>query len=89
MAKDDFRLASALSLARQLGFDIVLPILITAWIGRYLDNRFFSGKYILTLILPLFGGFFSIWTIYKMIVPLMDKELPEDKKGDKEAGKSK
>lgn len=82
--KDNFNLAALLSLAGQLGFDIVVPILVTAWVGRYLDNRIFSGQYILTLVLPLFGGVFSIWAIYKMIVPLMDKEADNKKGGQKD-----
>ena len=81
---DNFKLASLLSLAGQLGFDIVIPILVTAWIGRYLDNRFFAGQYIFTLLLQLFGGIFSIWSIYKMIVPLIDRETNTGKGDQKD-----
>lgn len=78
------KLAYAISLVGQLGFNIVLPIIIAGWIGRYLDQRIFAGKYILTLIFPLFGGIFAIWYVYRLIMPLIDKESPRDKtKGQK------
>ncbi|MBU3964888.1 AtpZ/AtpI family protein [Patescibacteria group bacterium] len=70
--KDDFKLAYAISLVGQLGFYIVVPLIISILAGRYFDKKIFSGEYILTLIFPLLAGIFSIWQIYKLILPLME-----------------
>lgn len=70
--KDDFKLAYAISLVGQLGFYIVVPLIISILAGRYFDKKIFSGEYVLTLIFPLLAGIFSIWQIYKLILPLME-----------------
>ncbi len=73
--KDVSGLSYGLARVGQIGFNIAIPILIAVLAGRYLDNRFFPGHYILTLILPLFGGFFSMWYVYKTVMVEMNREI--------------
>lgn len=70
----------------QIGFNIAIPIIIAVLIGKYLDNRFFPNHYILTLIFPLFGGFFGIWYVYKAAMVEINKEISNE---DKKEGKNK
>lgn len=64
--KNIVALASGLVQFGQIGFYIVLPILLAVLVGRYLDNHFFLKHYFFTLIFPFFGGIFSLWFAYKI-----------------------
>ncbi len=68
----------------QIGFNIAIPIVIAVLIGKYLDNRFFPNHYFLTLIFPLFGGFFGIWYVYKTAITEINKEISKEEKDKKE-----
>ncbi len=68
----------------QIGFNIAIPILIAVLAGRYLDNRFFPNHYILTLIFPLFGGFFGIWYVYKAAMVEINKGISDEDKKEEE-----
>lgn len=67
----------------EIGFNIAIPILIAVLAGKYLDNRFFPNHYILTLIFPLFGGFFGIWYVYKAAMVEINKEISDQDKKNK------
>ncbi len=84
--KDISGFSYGLARVGQIGFNIAIPILIAVLAGRYLDNRFFPNHYILTLILPLFGGFFAIWYVYKAAMMEINKETSA---ADKEDEKTK
>lgn len=68
----------------QIGFNIAIPILIAILAGKYLDSRFFPNHYILTLIFPLFGGFFGIWHVYKVAVMEINKGISDEDKKEEE-----
>lgn len=74
----------------QIGFNIAIPIVIAVLIGKYLDNRFFPNHYFLTLVFPLFGGFFGIWYVYKTAMIEINKEISAaGKEEEKEEEKNK
>lgn len=78
---EKFKIAYAVSLVGQLGFYIAIPLLVAILGGNYLDKVIFgkyllqehhTAHYIFLIIFPLLAGIFSIWQIYKLILPLMD-----------------
>ncbi len=88
-SKENFKLAYAVALAGQLGFYIAVPILIAILGGKYLDKVILDkyllpGRhtvhYIIIFVVVFFAGIFSIWQIYKLILPLMEDNDNERKK---------
>ena len=60
----------ALSFAGQLGFVIVLPILIFAYFGFWLDKKV-GGKKLIFIIFVIIGLFSAGWSVYKWLKPLL------------------
>lgn len=78
---DSFKAAYSLSLVGYLGFYIAIPFLAAILGHNYLD-KYFLDKYLVpdhqtTHFIIDFGfafavGAFSVWQIYKLILPFMD-----------------
>lgn len=78
---ESFKLAYAMSLAGQLGFYISAAFII-AIIGHDYMDKYFFDKYLipdhqtvylaLDFTLAFAVGVYSIWQIYKIILPFMD-----------------
>lgn len=83
--KEDFKLTYAMSLAGQLGFYIAIPFIVAILAHNYFD-KYFLDKYLNTIpyhqtvhlaldcTLAIAVGIFSIWQIYKLMLPFMDKK---------------
>jgi len=78
---DGFKAAYALSLVGQLGFYITIPFLVAILIHNYAD-KFFLDQYLIpdhqTIHFFIDFGFafltgvYSIWQIYRLLLPFMD-----------------
>lgn len=80
---EEFKVFYAISLVGQLGFYIATPILIAILGGKYLDQILLDKyllpgqheiHYIFVLVFVLLAGIFSIWQIYRLILPMLEKD---------------
>lgn len=79
--KDGFKLAYAISLVGQLGFYISIPFIVAILGHNYLD-KYFLDQYLvpghptihsaIDFGLAFLVGIYSIWQIYKIILPFVD-----------------
>lgn len=83
LSKPEF---SALKLAFELGYIIVIPLVILALLGRFLDKRFGSSPWLLlcgiflSMIISCFG-------IYKTVAPILKSFEEKGKKVKKKKDK--
>lgn len=81
--KESFKLAYATSLVGRLGFYIAIPFIVAILVHNYLDKYFLDQylipdhpvpHFIIDFGLAIAVGVFSIWQIYKIILPFLDNK---------------
>ncbi len=65
--KDQFNVLAGLGYMGMIGWLVVVPVLLLAWLGRWLDARS-SGGISWTLSLLLLGLVIGIWNAWRWIV---------------------
>jgi F0F1-type ATP synthase assembly protein I len=63
----------AISLALQLGFAIVLPLVASLWLGIYLDRRFKTSPWFF-IFLIIFGISFTFFELRYFLLPFLRKK---------------
>jgi len=76
--KSGFKTFYALSLAWQLGFLIAVPIGGFMFVG-YLGDRFLKTQPLLLLAGLFVGIFVTIYEVYHMLTPLIEKDSQKEK----------
>ncbi len=63
----------AISFAWQLGFFIIIPLVLCVLIGFWLDNKFQTSPFCLlgSIVIALF---FTIYDTYKILLPLLNNK---------------
>ncbi len=74
-----FKIFYSISLAWQLGFLIVIPLVIFILIGVWLDKKFGSSPWFL-LISIIIASLATYYDTVYLLKPLIKKEKDEDKK---------
>jgi len=64
---------SAVSLAWQLGYSVAVPLVVLAFLGRFLDKKLETSPWLL-LTGILFSIFMSSYLVYKKTLDIINKE---------------
>lgn len=74
-------LVKALQISFQFGYTIVIPLVLLALLGRYLDKRFDTHPWLLIggIIISIFVSSFGLVMQFKRILAEMDPPKPEQK----------
>lgn len=77
--EEKFKIAYAVGLITQIGITVSVITISLIWFGYYADG-YFDTSPIFTLIGAVLSFAFSMFAVYRLVSPVMDKAEKEDEK---------
>jgi F0F1-type ATP synthase assembly protein I len=78
----DPKVIKTLALISQVGISMIVPVILMAWLGAWVDEKFSTQFFPLFLILGIGGGFRSVYNLIQQAMGGKSKDRKDDEKSD-------